>query len=52
MNLHFKEQDSMYSTPLRFTFFRHNYTLAAKRLPALLLLSLQLLLPIGCLASR
>ncbi|WP_211451459.1 hypothetical protein [Collimonas antrihumi] len=55
MNLDFKEQDHMYSKPLRFTFFRYSNTLVAMRLLALLpllLLSLQLLLPIGCLASR
>jgi len=51
MNLDFKEQDSMYSKPLRntcTTFFRYSNAFAVKRLPALLLLSLA----IGCLASR
>lgn len=48
MNLNVKEQDSMYAKPPRLTFFRYSNTLIAKRLPALLLLSL----PIGCLASR
>ncbi|GAC1316733.1 MAG: hypothetical protein NVS3B11_02290 [Collimonas sp.] len=50
MNPDFKEQDHMYATPLRFTFFRYSNTLVAKRFSALLLLLLSL--PIGCLASR
>ncbi|HWW03655.1 hypothetical protein [Collimonas sp.] len=55
MNLDFKEQDSMYSKPLRntcTTFFRYSNAFAVKRLLALPLLLLLLSLAIGCLASR